>query len=259
MPGMRQSLIIDAHEFADQHETGVHAHATHQLTYTRSGVLSVVIGSSRWVVPPSRAVWIPAEVDHSIRAHGSTSARLAFVEPSSDVAFPNQVIVVQATPLLREVIEELSNDTPDDPESRPHLEALFSLHLRRHAQLHVPSSQPLRMSALVEPRLATIEHALRQSPSERRTLRDWGRFCGSSERTLSRLFMSEAGTTFSRWRSQVRLQHAVVELAGGRSVTDTAHECGFKSTSAFIESFQSALGTTPGRYFEAEASRQSPG
>lgn len=254
MPSMRQSastdqiLRVDAHEFADQHETRVHSHERHQLTYTKSGVLSVKIGSARWVVPPLRAVWIPSNVTHSILAHGTSSARLAFIDGSVNATFPTEVTVIQITPLLREVIQELCDGALIDHD-RHHLEALFSLHLKRHNKTQTPSSRPLLMSELSEPRLAMIEQALRAAPSDRRTLSEWGKFCGSSERTLSRLFKSETGTTFSHWRRQLRIQHAVVQLAGGQSVTNTAHECGFNSTSAFIESFQAVLGTTPGRYF----------
>ena len=43
--------------------------------------------------------------------------------------------------------------------------------------------------------------------------------------------------------------HAVTLLASGASVTTTALECGYDSTSAFIEAFTAVLGTTPGRYY----------
>lgn len=252
MPSMRQPLRVDAHEFVDQHETGAHQHSRHQLTYTRSGVLSVDVASTRWVVPPLRAVWIPANVTHSIRAHGTTSARLVFLDTPPGVAFPTEVTVVEASPLLREIIEELRADLLGDEDARPHLEALVLIHLQKRASQRSASVRPLRMSQLTDPRLAIIEATLRRSPSDRRTLKQWGQLCGSSERTLTRLFMSSAGTTFSYWRSQIRMQHAVIQLAGGESVTATAHECGYRSTSAFIEAFSGVFGTTPGSYIQPE-------
>lgn len=251
MPEIRQTLRVDAHEFADQHETGPHTHDRHQLTYARSGVLTVHIETSRFVVPPFRAVWIPGGVVHSVRAHGSTSARLAFVDQSTDLLLPTNVAVIQVSPLLRAILEELRHDLYSDDRARPHLQALFALQIQQHEGLRDPASQPLHVLAMSDSRLAAIERELCERPSDRRTLRQWGHFCGSSERTLTRLFASETGTTFSQWRSQLRLQHAVIQLASGASVTDTANACGYNSTSAFIENFRSALGTTPGRFFES--------
>ena len=43
-----------------------------------------------------------------------------------------------------------------------------------------------------------------------------------------------------------------VTHASGESVTSTALEVGYESTSAFIEAFPSVLGTTPGRYHKAD-------
>jgi AraC-like DNA-binding protein len=44
------------------------------------------------------------------------------------------------------------------------------------------------------------------------------------------------------------LLHAVHQLAAGESVTSTALDAGYASTSAFISVFRKAFGTTPGRY-----------
>ena len=53
--------------------------------------------------------------------------------------------------------------------------------------------------------------------------------------------------SFPQWRTQLRLHHAQVLLADGEAVTRTAHACGYRSTSAFIDAFRAAYGTTPGR------------
>ena len=71
---------------------------------------------------------------------------------------------------------------------------------------------------------------------------------GRSERTLSRLFRAETGMTLPQWRARLRLQHALALLAAGEPVTSVAMACGFSSPSAFIETFRSAVGSTPGRY-----------
>jgi AraC-like DNA-binding protein len=47
--------------------------------------------------------------------------------------------------------------------------------------------------------------------------------------------------------------HAMILLAQGESVTDTATLCGWSTTSAFIDSFRLAIGQTPGAYRDLAA------
>ena len=79
------------------------------------------------------------------------------------------------------------------------------------------------------------------------------RSAGTTERTLSRLFHQQTGMSYPQWRSQARSLHAMVLLAQGESVTDTATRCGWSTTSAFIDSFRRAYGQTPGAYRDLAA------
>ncbi|MFI7134095.1 AraC family ligand binding domain-containing protein [Nonomuraea sp. NPDC050153] len=45
-----------------------HSHTHHQLAWTRRGVLSVNVGEVSWVLPPARALWLPAGVTHATGA-----------------------------------------------------------------------------------------------------------------------------------------------------------------------------------------------
>ena len=71
---------------------------------------------------------------------------------------------------------------------------------------------------------------------------------GAGTRTLSRLFRDELGMTFYEWRTQLRIYHALVLLADGHDITQTAHACGWANPSSFIAAFTNIIGTTPGRY-----------
>jgi quercetin dioxygenase-like cupin family protein len=46
-----------------------HDHAEQQLVYPSSGLLIVSTSHGSWVVPPQRAVWLPAAVAHAHRDH----------------------------------------------------------------------------------------------------------------------------------------------------------------------------------------------
>jgi len=66
--------------------------------------------------------------------------------------------------------------------------------------------------------------------------------------TVGRLFREEFGMTYPQWRTRLRVFEAMVLLAGGASVTETSHRCGWATTSSFVDTFRRTMGTTPGAY-----------
>ncbi|MGH2862578.1 MAG: AraC family transcriptional regulator [Solirubrobacteraceae bacterium] len=217
-----------------------HFHDGAQLIYPGHGVLQVFTDAGSWIVPPLRGVWIPAGVPHSHRARGRTDllsvAFGAAVDPFDD----NRPAVVDVSPLLREVVLALTGAAELPPTTRRLLHQVVLDQLRRVTAL------PLALPRPRDDRLARVVDQLSNDPSDRRTLAELGREVGASERTLSRLFRDQTGMSFPQWRGQLRLQHAQLLLAGGESVTATAHGCGYRSTSAFIDAFRAAFGSTPG-------------
>lgn len=77
----------------------------------------------------------------------------------------------------------------------------------------------------------------------------WSQKLGVSEKTLSRLFLSDTGLTFRAWRQRLRLLSALPALEQGERVTDVALACGYESTSAFINAFRQQFDATPGEFF----------
>jgi AraC-like DNA-binding protein len=74
------------------------------------------------------------------------------------------------------------------------------------------------------------------------------RRAGASGRTLARLFRTEFGMTYPQWRTSTRVFHAMIHLSEGATVTETAHRCGWSTTSAFVDTFARTMGQTPGTY-----------
>src|ERR1700727_600331 len=190
-----------------------HYHDVPQLVYPSSGVLAISAADGTWVGPPQRA-----------SAAG-----------------------VARGPLRREVIVALtSGDAPPyTARQRENLERVALDQLRRVGQL------PVRLPALDDDRLRAVAAFLRANPADERTLAEFGLAVGASERTLSRLFRQRAGMSFPQWRTQFRLQHALVLLADGTPVTTTALACGWSNPSAFIDTFRRAFGATPGKFYAA--------
>ena len=234
-------------ELGHRERIGWHYHDVQQLVYPGSGVLAISAAAGTWVVPPQRAVWIPAGVPHAHQAHGPVQMRTLAFSPAAaaDPPLPPVPAVLEVSPLLREIIVALTSAgaAPYTARQRTAMEQVALDQLRRVGQL------PVRLPALADDRLRAIAAVLRADPADERTLAGFGLVVGASERTLSRLFRQEAGMSFPQWRTQFRLQHALVLLADRTPVTTTALACGWSNPSAFIEAFRRAFGATPGKFY----------
>ncbi|MFE0459706.1 AraC family transcriptional regulator [Kitasatospora sp. NPDC058965] len=234
------------HELAHRERIDWHQHTVHQLIHPSDGVLRVSTAQGVWVVPPLRAVWVPAGVAHAHQAHGPTRMRALAFPADRDPLPPGRPTVLAVSPLLREVVVALTDDLVTrqfDARQRRNLERVAL------DQLRGVDALPLHLPAPTDPRLVELTALLTRDPGDRRPLARLGAAVGASERTLSRLFRQQTGMTFPQWRTQLRLHHALTLLATGASVTTVAATCGYANTSAFIESFRLAFGGTPGQYF----------
>ncbi len=230
-----------------------HFHDQAQLVYPAHGLLAVTTSRGTWMAPPNRAVWIPAGAEHQHRAYGTTDFRGLLFPAALARGQRTQPTVVAVSGLLRELILTLTGPAAAarSGAARRRLERVAL------DQLLESSEQPLHLPEPGDGRLRAVTGRLRDDPGDPATLAELGRRAGASARTLSRLFDQELGMSFHRWRTQLRIHHALVLLAGGTSVTDTAIVCGWSNPSSFIEAFRGAVGQTPGRY-QAALEREMP-
>jgi AraC-like DNA-binding protein/quercetin dioxygenase-like cupin family protein len=219
-----------------------HRHESHQLAWAAYGVVGVVTARAAWVLPPTRALWIPAGLRHETLSAGTATMRTLYVRPDlCPISWPDPVPVA-ATPLLAELIGYL--EAPGlDPDRRAHAEAVL-----------VDLLQPVTMATIEvrlpgEERARQVARALADDPADRRTLAQWGRQVGASERTLARGFAVGTGLAFGRWRSLLRLRAALPALAAGEPVGNVARRVGYESASAFVAAFRRETGMTPAAYF----------
>ncbi|GGI23859.1 transcriptional regulator [Bradyrhizobium guangdongense] len=244
----RSAPVIAVRVDADgtKEEVPEHSHRKGQLVMSLGGGVTCRIPSGLWMVPPHCAVWIPSRMPHSNRA--TANARLFFVYVEAElVDLPDRCCTISISPLLRELIVELSDGTQHDEARRQRLIGVLLGELPRMPvqQLHLPLSR--------EPRLKRIAASLADNPADRRTLAQWADHVALSESSLARLIAKETGLTFGRWRQQLHLIVAIRELASGASVQQVSAELGYESVTAFITMFRKALGKPPARYLAGMA------
>jgi AraC-like DNA-binding protein/quercetin dioxygenase-like cupin family protein len=222
----------------------LHRHSSHQLLFAASGAMTVSGDQHTWMIPPGRAVLIPAGVQHAIRMWGDVAMRSLYF-PIDAAPTPFEVDgcrVISVRPLLRELILRVAE--------------LAALDSRVEAEANVMRVLIDELeSAPIEPLLLPLPHDVRakraagfvlKNPADPATADAIARRAGLSTRTLERLFRADTGMRFGLWRQKARLLESVRVLVEGGSVTDAALECGYSSVSAYIAAFKQTFGCTPG-------------
>lgn len=205
------------------------------------GAVGVRTGGGTFVLPPSLALWVPAGVEHATGAVDALDLRAIYLPPDRCAVAWTEPTVVAVPPLLREVLEHLA--TGPDASGRTHAEALAV------SLLEPVGATTVRVPWPRDDRARAVADALDADPADPRPLAAWGREVGAGARTLARVWLAETGTSFGRWRTQLRLQAALPRLVAGVPVATVAREVGYATPSAFVASFRRSTGVTPGSYF----------
>jgi AraC-like DNA-binding protein len=242
-------------DYSPGHTIPSHFHDRDQLVYASRGVMTVRTRDGTWVVPPYRAVWIPASISHTITMSGVVAMRTLYLKPRTVKSLPRECRVINVSPLLKELIlHACALGTLEKTKKwQQHLIAVII------GQLEVVEMVALQLPHLSDVRAARVAGLLMADPSERRTLAQISKLSGASKRTVERLFREETGMTFGKWRQQLRLMQAMRLLAEGAKVTHAALDAGYSTPSAFIAMFRKVLGTTPTLYFKLPGRRSSTG
>ena len=221
-----------------------HSHEEHQLAWAASGVLIVQCRGRSYVLPPTRALWIPAQTPHETSASGVATMRSAYLRPEGCPIGWVEPTPVAVSRLLAELISYLDAEAVVDAPRRRAEQLLYDL-------LEPVATAAVELPMPSEPRAHDVAAGLLADPRDARTLAEWGHTVGASERSLARAFVASTGLTFGTWRTRARLQAALSLLAAGGPVSTVAGEVGYETPSAFVAAFRRETGMTPGSYFAA--------
>lgn len=219
-----------------------HRHERAQLLYAASGVMSVVTDGASFVIPPQRAIWMPAGVFHEVTCRSPVSVRTLYVDAAGDL--PRECRVIEVSELLRALIlTAMTLPREYDPAGRDGRIVQLILD-----SIATPTSPMLSAPMPHDARLLRVCQALIEDPTRADSLDDWAAKACMSRRTFTRAFREETGMSLAEWRQHVRLLEALARLACGQPVTTIAYDVGYESPSAFTAAFQRAFGVPPSRY-----------
>lgn len=250
-PKLSSSVTALAFDLGHGHIIPEHAHPEDQLVYASQGVMTVRTTDGIWVVPPQRAVWIPARTPHSLQMSGAVSMRTVYLRAGMAARLPRACCVVNVAPLLQQLIIHLC--TYKELSRRPRSQArLIDLLIDL---LDTVQAVPLQLPIPSDTRAVRVATALQNDPEG--GLDKACRHAGASKRTIERLFQQETKLSLGKWRQQLRLMRSLQLLAAGEKISYAALEAGYGTPSAFIAMFRKALGTTPRRYFQSVENAES--
>jgi AraC-like DNA-binding protein len=233
--------------FADAYPAGMvdpaHSHTRSQLTYCTAGVMAVATSDAVFMLPPRRAIWLPAGIEHEVRCRGPVSSHTLYIDPALDRS-PQAARVIEVSDLVRALIIEVGGFEPDyNLDAREgEIARLLLSEVRRMPA--TPTDMPMPQDV----RLLRVCHALIDDPTDDRDLDDWASLAAMGRRTFTRAFRRETGAGLATWRQRLRLMAAIPKLEAGQSVTTVAYDVGYESASAFTATFHRIFGLAPSAF-----------
>ena len=237
-----------------------HHHPWGQLALSATGVVRLTVERGTYLVPPSRALWVPPGVEHAVTVIEDTDLCTLYLHqppgcagpevPKAEQAAWRQCRVLEVSDLLRALVMAMDirpdGDralAADELQRERRMSALVLDELRR--------ARPVRLGVDLpaDKRLRALCEAVLDDPTRHDTLDGWARDSGASRRTVARLFRQELGTTFVQWRQQVLLAKALALAARKVPMATIAAELGYASPSAFSAMVRRSVGAPPRQFF----------
>ncbi|WP_394247090.1 AraC family transcriptional regulator [Vibrio profundi] len=238
-PDHLASCVVGIAADVGQHDSGLHQHEKGQLLFAPQGCMSFALTDSICILPPTKAVWIPARTPHQVVMTNVVAYRSLYFDCAA-FECPSEMTTIEVNALLKALIDKMAMWGWDKPEHEMRATIAlfweefyaakresFTLPLPLNRRFESLRKQMLQESYLV-PKLTVLAHSI-----------------GASTKTVTRIFKEETGMSYQDWRLQWRLLKAIELLARGMQVSEVACWLEFSSDSAFIAFFKKQTGQTP--------------
>jgi quercetin dioxygenase-like cupin family protein len=161
-------VSVLAYDYASGDRVPIHEHAKAQLIYAIEGTMTVSTREGQWVLLPTRAVWVSAHTQHSIRMRSALRMRTVFFNETVPPPATN-CAVVSVSPLLRELILNMLQE----PRSYSLIGRGAQIAALICSELLVAKTLPLHLPWPKEPRLLRICNAMQKKPTLQGDMEFW--------------------------------------------------------------------------------------
>ncbi|MEN8367229.1 AraC family transcriptional regulator [Acinetobacter bereziniae] len=240
---LEHKIIAIETQYAEFYRLAQHSHQRAQLLYGAEGVMHVETPQGNWIIPPERAVWIPPEVPHQLTLFNVKTCSI-YIRPEYLPRPSTQCEVLAISPLLRQLLLKAPKLNPPFCKRD---ELIFDLIL---SELELSEVIDLHLALPENPTMLKICRAFIQRPNIHFSPEDFAAQLCVSERHFSRLFKTETGMSFSKWRQHACVLLSLERLIRQHSIQQIAYDFGFKNPAAFSTMFHRVLGMSPSRYIQ---------
>lgn len=223
----------------------------HVLWWVHHGHIRILVGGREFTLHSGQAIWLPAGLSTSVQdlAQGSIVLPLGGYRGNINLSteelrvftFPNEAEAF----LLHTVLTEYFLFRTDVEQPRLANELFRELFvLDRYS-----TSDGLTGA------VATIARSLYRNPANARSLGEWASQLRLDPTRLGQEFLRQTGTSFPRWRAQLRMTHARTLLLFGDPPREVARVLGYATSAYFRTVFTRAHGMTPRAYQQLVSDR----
>jgi len=223
----------------------------HYLLYSAKGVLRIEAEDRYWLLPPSRALWIPADTAIEIEiSHPVQCCSILFAKDFINSTF-SRCQVLALPNVVKEMILHSRKWGPDCTEFDDYAKHFFQsiAHLCAElkdlpSELWIPKGQSKRIKQALQYTQKNLSQPI--------TFTDIAQHTATTERSLARAFKTETDMTWSQILRHMRMIHAI-ELLSNLDVQmiTISLEAGYHSLSSFNRAFKEFTSLTP-REFRSE-------
>src|SRR5450631_2397909 len=101
---LSRAIVTRRTSYDHGHHIKPHWHARAQFVFAVEGTMRVRTARRVWIVPPTRALWVPARTVHEVQMYGVVQMRSLYVDDTAGEGMSSSCVVLNVTPLLKELI-----------------------------------------------------------------------------------------------------------------------------------------------------------
>lgn len=223
-----------------------HSHDRGQLLFAEKGVMLVDSGEKQWIIPPQRALWLPAGEVHAFNLLSQTDLRTVyfsrdFIRAACDGRVLEHIHVIEVTPFVRQIIGQLFENRFNQETQKLMAQVLLRI-------LNETEALPVDLPMPRDEKLHRIALDILINNDWDASLSQLAARAAMSERTFTRFFTADTGYSFRTWKQRARVFASFDMLSDGIPVKQIAYQLGFSCPASFISSFRTITGRTPATF-----------
>lgn len=222
-----------------------HRHDQGQLIFVTRGMVKLETQHAGiWVAPSQSGIWVPGGVVHRFRSVGDAKGFVIFLQPFIATRMQSVCFAISVSPFLQALIlrtAQLPNNYAAGGAEDRIIEVLID-------ELLAAPPGFLNLPLPADPRLRAYCDALLANPLQKKTVAEWAKSVGMSERNMARLFKAETGLSLDKWRRHSHVVAAATLMMQERQIKEIAHDLGYESPASFVAMFKKEAGMTPRRF-----------